>query len=141
MDLEAIRARHAAATAGPYTEDGYRVSAPDGTILAEMKHLPNYPICPSGADVSFYAAAWQDVADLLARVAELEQGAVVWDSEQQLYVRATNKTTLLLRRIKELGIALREYGAHDYECPKADSDDAQRCTCGLDAALKLWECA
>jgi hypothetical protein len=72
-DLAAIEARYTRATPGPwFDEDGYRVLAIGIAIIAEMKHLPGYPVTPSPHDVAFIAAARTDVPALVAYAHALE---------------------------------------------------------------------
>lgn len=69
IDLEAIRARHAAATAGPYRDDGE-------WDTQHVIHAPTQAICNTlhgndAANAVFLSASWQDVSDLLAEVDRL----------------------------------------------------------------------
>ncbi len=69
VDVEAIRARHAAATLGPWQHGGEWDT--QHVVLAESQAVCNTLHGNDAANARFIAESWQDVADLLSEVDRL----------------------------------------------------------------------
>ncbi len=85
--LERIRTLEGKTHPGPWIDEySYRMRFPDGMLIAEFKHVEDWPVKPSGADVAFLAQSRETVPWLLNLV-----------DRTQSYVRALRAEIQALR--------------------------------------------
>ncbi len=98
IDLEAIRARAAAATPGPWDAKAYRVHVPGPDRILAACWRPWGDVADITADVEFIAAARTDVPALLEAVDRLRDMLVDAETEAQMQAAEVERLRALIDR-------------------------------------------